>query len=175
MTALRVCLISIIFTCLYVFSTVLISCIIMHNQANGSFIKTNNKIIGSKFIGQEFTSNKYFHGRPSLNHYKNDISGNSNFPFYSKELTENTLNNLKKYRSNAIDANLITESASGLDTHITYNGALLQIDRIAQSRGIAKEELLKLINKNAKPHIFGIFGEKIVHVLELNISLDNVK
>ena len=178
MTALRVCIITMFLTFLYLVSTVFLTNILFFNKSNGSLIKINNKTIGSKLIGQEFTSNLFFRGRPSLFNYKNDISGNSNFPYYSNDL----LNNVKKkykifFKSTngaKSDLNIITESASGLDPHITYNGALGQLDRIANNTKINKEIIIALINKKSRPRILSLFGEKIVNVLELNIELSKI-
>ncbi|MBI3589957.1 MAG: potassium-transporting ATPase subunit C [Candidatus Melainabacteria bacterium] len=175
MTGIRVCLVSIILTIIYVFTTVMLSNLLFHSNSNGSLIKANDKIIGSKLLGQNFTNAKYFHNRPSLYKYKNDISGNSNFPYYSKELKDYIANNysefLKLNHNTTPDLNLITESASGLDPHITFKGAISQVNRIVNSSQLNKEKIIKLIQKKSSPRILGLFGEKIVNVLELNLEL----
>ena len=175
MTGIRVCLISIILTIVYVFATVTLSNLLFHNSSNGSLIKINNKVIGSKILGQEFKSNKYFHGRPSLYLYRNNISGNSNFPYYSKELKQYVLSSHSEFsrlNHNATpDLNLITESASGLDPHITFNGAISQVNRIVNSSQINREKIIKIVRGKSTPRILGLFGEKIVNVLELNLEL----
>jgi K+-transporting ATPase ATPase C chain len=177
MTGLRVCIITIILTAIYFVLSVATTNIIFTNQSNGSLITKDNKILGSRIIGQNFTKNIYFHGRPSLNNYRNNISGNSNFPYYSAKLRDNISNNILRYKeknhNSNFDLNIISESASGLDPHITYQGAIGQIERISASTGISKGKLINLITKKSKPRIFGIFGEKIVNVLELNIELNN--
>ena len=175
MTSFKICLVAIFLTIFYLLASVLFSNIFSFYQANGSLIKLEKKIIGSKLIGQNFIGPSYFHPRPSINNYKNDISGNSNFPYYSSALKENiTVNHThtKNINHNEPDLNLITESASGLDPHITYNGALTQIERISQFSTIPKEELINILNKTAKRRILGIFGEKIVNVLELNLKIN---
>ena len=161
MTAFRVCIITMLMTLIYLISTVFVTNILFYGKSNGSLIRIDNKIVGSNLIGQEFKNNIYFHGRPSLANYKNDISGNSNFPYYSEALFKSLRENLKATLliNNNIkpDLNLITESASGLDPHITYTGALSQIDRIANAGKIDKTTIKTLINKNSKPRILGFF------------------
>ena len=178
MSGIKVCFISIIFTIIYLFSSVFFSNLFFNNNSNGSLLILNKKVLGSKLIGQEFTSNNYFHSRPSQNNYKNNLSGNSNLSYYSKDLANLVLNNyqstLKKNLNNKPDLNLITESASGLDPHITYNGALSQADRISKSSSTSKELLIMIINEKSKPLIAGLFGEKIVNVLELNLELNKI-
>lgn len=178
MVAIKICLLTMLFTIIYLIFSVLLSTVIFYHNATGSLILINNKVIGSKLIGQEFKSMKYFHNRPSLNNYNNNISGNSNLPFYSTELNEQVLSKYSKFKelnnNKNPDLNLITESASGLDPHITFYGALCQVERISNATGIRKQVLKTLIKKYSKPKIIGLFGEKIVNVLELNIELQNI-
>ncbi len=175
MTGIKVCMVTILLTIIYLASSVFFSTIVFNCNANGSLIKSNNKIIGSKLIGQEFSNPLYFHNRPSLNNYKNNISGNTNDAYYSKRLIENIKTNhinhkIKNFNSSP-DLNLISESASGLDPDITYEGAISQIERISKLSGVTKDDLIKLLNKKAKPLVFGISGQKIINVLELNLEL----
>ena len=178
MTGVKVCIIAMLLTAFYLITSVLVSNIFFYNNSTGSLIKLNKKTVGSKLIGQEFKNKIYFHGRPSLFNYNNSISGNSNFPFYSTKLRKTIIDNyndhLKNNYNNKPDINLISESGSGLDPDITYEGALSQIDRIATNAGIKKEKLKELLEKKAKPHILGIFGKKIVNVLELNLGLNEI-
>lgn len=178
MTGIKVCIITIFFTAIYVAGTILLSNLFFYEKSNGSLCKVNNKIIGSRLIGQEFKSNLYFQGRPSLYNYKNNISGNSNLPYYSNEL-KNTVNKnrfdfLNQNNQTKPDLNLITQSASGLDPQITYEGALSQVNRIANTSGISKEILTSLIKQNSKSLAFELFGQKIVNVLELNLELTKI-
>lgn len=178
MKAIKVCIISILFTLIYLVTSIAVSNLLLFNNSNGSLIKLDKKIIGSKLIGQDFTKNIYFHGRPSLYGYKNDISGNSNFPFYSKELVNNTLNEYASFtrinQNIKPDLNLITESGSGLDPHITYQGALCQVNRISKVSSVNRAEILELLQKKSKPRFLGLLGEKIVNVLELNLELSKL-
>lgn len=178
MSILKICVISILLTIIYLVFSVSLSNLIFYNQSNGSLIKVKNKIIGSKLIGQYFQSNIYFHGRPEPNNYKNNISGSSNFPYYSQELLNTISSNynlfIKNNENKEPDLNIISESASGLDPHITYEGALSQVARISKNSNLSKEEIIKIIDKKSIPRIFGLFGKKIVNVLELNLELSNI-
>lgn len=173
MCGIKVCIITILLTLFYLIASVLLSNLLFYRNANGSLIKLNAKVIGSKLIGQEFKNNIYFHGRPSLYNYKNDISGNSNFPFYSHELRKNISANLNNFLKTGAkpDLNLISESASGLDPDITCEGALSQIDRVSKNTNIKKEKLKELIEKKAKHRVLNLFGSRIVNVLELNLEV----
>lgn len=176
MIGLRICLVTMMLTALYLFISVEISCLTFNSKANGSLIKTKNKVVGSKLIGQTFTSPNHFHGRPSSVHYRNDASGNSNFPYYSKELKDfisiESNNYLKTNEKQAPDLNSISESASGLDPHITKKNALSQISRISKNTKIDEKELHDLVNK--KLQINGLSREEIVNTLELNIELEKL-
>ena len=175
MTGIKVCIVTIIFTAVYIFSSVLFSNLLFYGKSNGSLIKINNKIIGSSLIGQEFKKSRYFTPRPSVNNYKNDISGCSNFPYYSEELKKDIQNRYLDFQNlnsgGNPDLNLISESASGLDPHITYNGAISQVTRISKTGGINNKEIIKIINKHSHKRILGLFGEKIINTLELNSEL----
>ena len=154
MVGIRVCLLTIFLTVVYVITTVLFCNLFFYVNANGSIIKIKNKIVGSKIIGQQFTSSKHFHGRPSLYNYSGNISGNSNYPYYSDDLVKSTslnYNRFSKINQNLnTGLNLITESASGLDPDITYQGALTQINRIATASKIKPQEIIDIINKRSK-------------------------
>ena len=151
-----------------------ISHIIFSYQANGSLIKHNNKIIGSKLIAQEFTSPKYFHGRFSLANY--------NLAQSSKKLIDQTRDHIKQVRIEnwlpenlQLPADMVLYSASSLDPHISSRNAMLQLPRIAKYRGISEDKIKRLISNNiATNHDFiGIWGKKrVVNVLELNLMLD---
>ena len=176
MKELKICIVTIVLTGIYIITSVLASNILFFNKANGSLIKLNNKTIGSRLIGQEFKSNIYFHNRKSLAAYKNDISGNSNLPFYSTQLKNQTFRDyydfVQRNENEKPDLNIITESASGLDPHLTYKGAFSQVKRISRTSKLSSNEIINLINKNARPFILGLFGERIINVLELNLELE---
>ncbi len=161
-----------------VFITTIVQ-LVMKDKANGSFIKLNGRIIGSELIGQKFTSSKYFHGRPSAIDYSGNISGASNLGPTSRKLIELTGSEINKVkvRNNLapdvkIPADLVLSSASGLDPHISLQSALLQVSRVASERGVAREDLVKLVVKNTEKPQLGFLGEERVNVLKLNLELD---
>jgi len=179
MIGIRVCVITILLTGLYILFSVGVSSILFNQQSNGSTITENNKIVGSRLIGQRFTYSNHFHSRPSANNYRSNFSGNTNYAYKSnglktyikqKSVDFKTINN-----NNIPDLNILSESASGLDPHITYEGATAQIKRISSSSKIAENEVKELIDKHAKPRIIGAFGERIVNVVELNLDLNMLR
>lgn len=160
-----------------------------NDKANGSLIIENNKIIGSKLIGQNFSQDKYFHGRPSAVNYgitsEEDYqkgnyiytSGGSNLGPTSKRLKENIENNVKILKSKnsqggKIPFELVTSSASGLDPDISLKSALFQAPRISKARNISKDEINKIIEKNIQKPFLGFNGEERINVLQLNLDLD---
>ncbi|MBI1858304.1 MAG: potassium-transporting ATPase subunit KdpC [Candidatus Melainabacteria bacterium] len=149
------------------------------DKANGSLIVSNKKVIGSKLIGQKFTSPQYFHARPSAIDYKGNISGASNLGPTSSKLIENAQKEINSVRSenalgkdSKIPADLVLSSASGLDPHISLDSALLQAPRIAKIRGITLDKMNKLIYKNLEEPLFKFLGQKRVNVLTLNLELE---
>jgi potassium-transporting ATPase KdpC subunit len=151
------------------------------HQANGSLIIKNGKAIGSYLIGQEFNDPKYFWSRPSAIAsipYNGAISSGSNIGPANILLKQNIEIYIKKFKdadpdnTKALPIDLVTSSASGLDPHISVEGALYQVKRVAHARGLEEKEIIKLIHKNTQKRFLGIIGEPIVNVLILNIELD---
>ena len=154
-------------------------------QANGSILKNAQGVeVGSALIGQPFSSDRYFHSRPSVVNYstadpkkdeaevlRTGISGASNLAPSNPALIERIQEQLKQ--PGAIPTgDLVYSSGSGLDPHITPASARLQIPRIAQARKIDSNKLELLILKNTEGRALGIFGEPGVNVLKLNLDLD---
>jgi K+-transporting ATPase ATPase C chain len=166
--------------------------VLFPHQAAGSLIERDGKVIGSELIGQNFTGEKYFHGRPSgtTDTDPNDAtktvpapynaanSGGSNAGPTSKALIERVQGDaetLKKENSAPIPVDLVTTSASGLDPDITPAAAEFQVPRVAKARGLAKDQVRGLIAEATDDRFLGLLGERRVNVLKLNLALDAVK
>jgi K+-transporting ATPase ATPase C chain len=151
-------------------------------SANGSImLNVKDKPIGSALIGQGFTSDRYFRGRPSAVRYSQGkkaqptgISGGSNLAPTNPELKERILKQAEEVQNDNKQpvADLIYSSASGLDPHISLKAARQQIERVAQSRGIKEDDIIPLINKYLDGRFLGVFGEPGVNILRLNYALD---
>jgi K+-transporting ATPase ATPase C chain len=151
-------------------------------KANGSLITDSKGIVrGSRLLGQQFTSDKYFHSRPSAagNGYDATSSGGSNLGPTSQKLHDSVAQNISDYRSqNGLDANApvpadaVTASASGLDPHISPANAGLQASRVAKARGLPLEKVKGLISQYTDSPDFNLLGDPGVNVLQLNLALD---
>jgi K+-transporting ATPase ATPase C chain len=162
-------------------------------QANGSLIEKDGKVIGSALIGQNFSSDKYFHGRPSATTapdpndasktvpapYNAANSGASNLGPTSKTLVDRVKEDAEKLAAEnpntPIPADLVTTSASGLDPDVTPAGALFQVPRVAQARGLPENKVRQLVQEHISGRFLGIIGEPHVNVLQLNLALDALK
>lgn len=156
--------------------------ITMPEQASGSLIVVNGTIIGSELIGQNFTSPGYFHGRPSAVNYAGNASGASNFGPTSAKLMEQVGRRISEVRTEnnlshnaTVPGELVLNSGSGLDPHISVEGAMLQVPRVAVARGIPESEVKVLVYQHIEPAQFGIMGQERVNVLNLNLALDGLK
>jgi len=153
------------------------------DKANGSLVKGNGKILGSRLIAQGFTSPKYFHPRPSAagQGYDATSSGGSNLGPLSKRLVDTVRQRADEYREENnlqpgahVPADAVTASASGLDPHISVKNALIQASRVANARGLSEDILLSQIKGHTEGRDLGILGEPRVNVLMLNLALDRV-
>jgi K+-transporting ATPase ATPase C chain len=166
--------------------------VIFPHQAQGSLIERDGKVIGSALIGQVFTSDKYFHGRPSATTapdpndatktipapYNAANSGGSNLGPSNKALIDRVqgdIEALKKENPAApVPADLVTTSASGLDPHISPEAALFQVPRIAKARNLPEDRIRQLVEDNTEGRFLGLLGEPRVNVLLLNLALDRI-
>jgi len=167
--------------------------VIFPKQAQGSLIERNGTVVGSSLIGQPFTSDKYFHGRPSATTapdpndstktvpapYNAANSGGSNLGPSNKALIDRVqgdIDALKKENPNMpVPADLVTTSASGLDPHISPEAALFQVPRIAKARNLPEDRVRQLVVNKTEGRLFGLLGEPRVNVLLLNLALDELK
>jgi K+-transporting ATPase ATPase C chain len=167
---------------IYPFAVTGIAQAVMPDKADGSLIyNEKGKVIGSEFIGQTFTSPEYFHGRVSSIEYNAAGSGSNNYASSNEDMLKRTKESLKQWQKEnptvpvmEIPIDLVTNSGSGLDPHISPEAAYVQIDRIAKATGLSKEELKELVEKYTEGRELGIFGEKKVNVLLLNLDLQNM-
>jgi potassium-transporting ATPase KdpC subunit len=161
-------------------------------QANGSLIEKDGAVIGSELIGQNFTDDKYFHGRPSATTepdpndptktvsvpYAADNSGGSNLGPTSQPLIDRVKDDAEKLKaenpSTPIPVDLVTTSASGLDPDITPAAAEFQVPRVAKARNVSPDKVRALVADATQDRFLGVLGEKRVNVLELNLALDQL-
>jgi K+-transporting ATPase ATPase C chain len=156
---------------------------LLPNQANGSLIEKDGKLIGSSLIGQNFTEPQYFWGRPSATGpYPNNAtaSSGSNLGPLNPALAEAVKTRVSALKiadpdnTLPVPVDLVTTSASGLDPHISPAAAAYQISRVAKVRGLGVTRVQALVNDNTEVRQWGVFGEPRVNVLNLNIALDKL-
>jgi potassium-transporting ATPase KdpC subunit len=166
--------------------------VIFPKQAQGSLIERDGKVVGSVLIGQQFTSDRYFHDRPSATTatdpndstktvpapYNAANSGGSNLGPSNKALIDRVqgdMDALKKENPSAsVPIDLVTTSASGLDPHISPEAAMFQIPRIAKVRNLPEDRVRQLVQDQTEGRLLGLFGEPRVNVLLLNLALDRL-
>ncbi len=166
--------------------------VIFPYQANGSMIERGGKIVGSELIGQNFTSDKYFHGRPSATTtsdpndptksiaapYNAASSGGSNLGPSNKALIDRVKADAAKLQKEnpgtPVPIDLVTTSASGLDPDISPEAALFQVPRVAKARNLPEDRIRQLVDDYTEGRLFGLLGEPHVNVLELNLALDRL-
>ena len=180
-SALRLILLSVIVLGLgYNLAIVGIGQVVFPNQANGSLIKHNGRVVGSRLIGQQFSSARFFEGRPSATSppYNAAASAASNFgptnPALLKEIRTNLAAVLKAnpgVKASQVPPSLVESSASGLDPDISPAAAYLQVPRVARANHLSASAVRNLVASHIKGRFLGIYGAPYVNVLELNLAL----
>jgi potassium-transporting ATPase KdpC subunit len=155
-----------------------LSQLLFPKKANGQFIEANGKIVGSRIIGQAFTSPGYFHSRPSAagNGYDATASNGSQWGPTNQKLVDRVKGDVAAAQAEnpgtPIPIDLVTASGSGLDPEISPAAAAFQIPRIAKARGISGTQMRELVARHTENRQLGFIGEPRVNVLELNLELD---
>ncbi|MBS3786680.1 potassium-transporting ATPase subunit KdpC [Candidatus Bipolaricaulota bacterium] len=179
-TGMRVLLITFLLTSvLYVLATTGIGNLAWQGPAQGNLVEHNGKVVGSKIIGQPFSSDKYFHPRPSSKNYDGMDSGSANLSPQNERLTQRVENQLEDLEEGGISpeevpVSFVTESGSSLDPHIVPESAYLQIPRVSGATGISRERLRELIDENTQNKFVGLYGLERVNVLSLNIEIEKI-
>jgi K+-transporting ATPase ATPase C chain len=164
--------------------------VLFPHQAQGSLIERDGMVVGSELIGQVFTDDKYFHGRPSATNmpdpndptknvdapYNAANSGGSNLGPTSKALADRLQGDVDKLKAEnpaaPVPVDLVTTSASGLDPDISPAAALFQVPRVAKARNLSEDRVRELIQSQTEGRFLGLLGEPRVNVLALNLALD---
>lgn len=154
--------------------------VIFPHQASGSLILKDGRVIGSALLGQSFTSDRYFHPRPSAagNGYDATSSGGSNYAQSNLKLVQRIQGDIDKLAAQnpgkPVPIDLVTTSGSGLDPDITPDAAYYQVSRVATARHLSEDEINKLVAAHVTPRTLGLLGEPRVNVLQLNLDLDQL-
>lgn len=155
---------------------------LFHDKANGGIIERDGKAVGARLIGQGFSKPEYFHSRPSSAGDKGwdaSNSSGSNLGPTSQKLMKAVESNVKQVLQEnptlamgSVPVELVTASASGLDPHVSPEGAMVQVDRVAKARSASADAVKEFVQKHIEGRQLGFLGEPVVNVLEVNLDLD---
>lgn len=156
--------------------------VLMPDKADGSLLYNDEgEEVGVELVGQNFTSERYFHGRVSSIEYDGANSGTLNYAPSNKDLIQRTKDDLEVWKQanpdtpiSEVPIDLVTNSGSGLDPHISPDGAYAQVKRISKATGISQTDINSLIEKHTQGRELELFGEPRVNVLLLNLDLDKI-
>jgi K+-transporting ATPase ATPase C chain len=164
--------------------------VIFPSRSQGSLVERDGKVVGSELIGQVFTKDEYFHGRPSATvtpdpndatknvdaPYNAANSGGSNLGPTNQALIDRVKGDVEKLKeensSVPVPIDLVTTSGSGLDPHISPAAALFQVPRVAKARNMPEDRVRQLVEEQTEGRFLGLLGEPRVNVLALNLALD---
>jgi len=176
--ALMTLVTTMLFGVLYPLATTGVAQVLFPDRANGQLIERDGKTIGSRLIGQSFSSPGYFRGRPSAagTGYDAANSSGTNLGPTNRKLVDAVraaVDAAKKENPSAtVPIDLVTTSASGLDPHISPAAAAFQVPRVARERGMSARDVERVVEAHTEGRQFGFLGEAVVNVLELNLALD---
>jgi potassium-transporting ATPase KdpC subunit len=169
---------------IYPVAMTIVGHVLFSHEAEGSLIARNGSVVGSELIGQNFSTNLYFHSRPSAagnNGYDATSSSGSNLGPTNKTFIDSVRKRLKDTAegegvpASKVPIDLITASGSGLDPEISPAAAEVQVARVARARGMSVDTVSQLVQENMHGRWIGLFGEPGVNVLKLNLALDDLK
>jgi K+-transporting ATPase ATPase C chain len=169
---------TIIFGLVYPFVVTGLAQVLFHDKANGQLLYKNGELVGSKIIGQSFSTPQYFHSRPSMagNGYDAANSSGSNYAPTNKKLIDRVAGDVAALQVDHpgadVPIDLVTASGSGLDPDITPAAADFQVPRIARERHLSEDAVRKLVAQHTQGRQLGFLGEPRVNVLLLNLDLD---